>query len=394
MLRTIEAGFVCLMLAGLACADEPQPAAERLIVPSTITAGDVRAHIEFLAHPDREGRQGAGLAASADYIEEWFRTNGLTPAFGESFRQSIPSGTPEADSPPIGQNIGALIPGSDPELAGEFIMVTAHYDHLGKRRGIVYPGADDNASGVAMLLETARAIAHPSEKPRRSILFVAFDLEERLLYGSRWFAAHPPVDLRQVKLFITADLIGRSLGDLPLPYVFVMGSEASPELGSLLRRLEPPKNLKLGPLGVDIVGTRSDYASFRERQIPFLFFSTGEHADYHTPRDTPDRIDFEKCASISNVILTAATTIASSETAPVWKNRPAPNVDEIHTIEEVTSAILVTESTGQRKLSDLQRAFVEQLHSRAKFISARGRVSPEERKWIARGAQALLFSLF
>ena len=90
--------------------------------------------------------------------------------------------------------------------------MSAHYDHLGVRGGVLYPGADDNASGVAMMLEVARSLTAAPDPPRRSLMFIGFDLEEVGLFGSRYFVAHPPVPLEQVVLFITADMIGRALG--------------------------------------------------------------------------------------------------------------------------------------------------------------------------------------
>ena len=94
----------------------------------------------------------------------------------------------------------------------EWVIVAAHFDHLGVRDGVLYPGADDNASGVAMMLEVARSLVESPEKPRRSVMFVGFDLEEVGLFGSRYFVEHPPVPLDKVALFVTADMIGRSLG--------------------------------------------------------------------------------------------------------------------------------------------------------------------------------------
>src|SRR4029077_10487164 len=106
-----------------------------------------------------------------------------------------------------GANVGARLIGTDPQRRDEWIIVSAHYDHLGVRGGVLYPGADDNASGVAMMLEVARAFVQAPERPRRSVLFIGFDLEEVGLFGSRYFVEHPPVPLDRVKLFVTADMI-------------------------------------------------------------------------------------------------------------------------------------------------------------------------------------------
>ncbi len=120
--------------------------------------------------------------------------------------------------------------GPIPVLKNEWVIVSAHYDHLGVRGGVLYPGADDNASGVAMMLEVARSMAAQLDPPRRSLMFIGFDLEEIGLFGSRYFVAHPPVRLQQVVLFITADMIGRSMAGVCDDLVFVLGTENAPGL--------------------------------------------------------------------------------------------------------------------------------------------------------------------
>ena len=213
--------------------------------------------MRFLANPALRGRSGDEAVVAAHYLRRHFQKIGLRPLFpdGEYF-QFIPGRKDENGVPKVmGRNVGAWLPGSDPKLRDEFIMVTAHYDHLGARGGVVFPGADDNASGTAMMLEVAEKLAALKVRPKRSIAFVGFDLEEKMIWGSRWFAAHPPWPLEEkLKLFITADMIGRSLGDLPLPLVFVLGSEHAPELKTFLDEVGTPPNLEAARLGVDLIG--------------------------------------------------------------------------------------------------------------------------------------------
>ena len=116
------------------------------------------------------------------------------------------------------------------------MIVAAHFDHLGVRGGVLYPGADDNASGVAMMLEVARSIVRAPVPPKRSMMFIGFDLEEIGLFGSRYFVAHPPVPLEKVALFVTADMIGRSLAGVCDSHVFVLGTEKCAGLAPLDRR--------------------------------------------------------------------------------------------------------------------------------------------------------------
>ena len=392
----IFSGFCCLAAVCLH-ADQPvSPAARTISVPSLIEAQPLQKHVAFLASDDLQGRGSPeSRQSAAKYLVADFKRLQLEPLFGKSYGQEVPGVKEEDGTLPIwGINVGALLPGSDPKLKDEIIVLGVHYDHLGVRNGKIYPGADDNASSVAMMLEVARQLVANSERPKRSIAFVGFDLEEHLLWGSRWFAAHPPWDLSQVKLFITSDLLGRSLGDLPLPAVFVMGSEYGTGLTPLLQQLEPPQGLELARLGADLVGTRSDYGPFRDEKVPFLFFSTGEHPDYHTPQDTADRLDYNKLAAISNVILQVVRHSANSAQPPEWIKQPVPDLEEARTIHRITDLLQTADQSGKKPLTQLQRFLVTQTHNKTAQILLKGELSKDERLWLIRSAQALLFTVF
>ena len=377
-------------------ADRPPapPVAER-ICPLVILSEQVRPHIEYLAGPQLGGRDGEGATLASEYVAKTFRVAGLQPLFNGEFFQPIPDSVqPDGTQPVMGRNVGAIWPGSDPQLKDEVILLAAHYDHLGMRRGQLHPGADDNASGVAMLLETARCVSTLPVKPRRSIAFVGFDMEEELLYGSRWFVGHPPIPLERIKLMVTADLIGRSLGDLPLPMVFLFGSEYAPELRTRLAEVGTPSGLEVGRLGVDFIGTRSDYGPFRDQQIPFLFFSTGEHPDYHTPRDTPDRIEYDKLARISSLMAQLIVQVANSDEAPTWNPKPEPDLEEARTLERVTQVMLAEEAAGRKELTPTVRFVAGQTLAKTRYMQQRGSLTADERAWLRRSAQFLLLSAF
>lgn len=397
MARMWILGSLCFLTAVCWSAEEPAvPAAGSIPVPVVIKTDPLQKHVAYLASDDLQGRGSPeSRQLAAKYVVTEFKRLALEPLFGQSYAQEVPGVQEEDGTIPIwGINIGALLPGSDPALKDEIIVLGVHYDHLGVRNGKIYPGADDNASSVAMMLEVARQLASGAERPKRSIAFVGFDLEEHLLWGSRWFAAHPPWKLSQVKLFITSDLLGRSLGDLPLPAVFVMGSEYGTGLTPLLKHLDPPKGLELARLGADLVGTRSDYGPFRDEKVPFLFFSTGEHPDYHTPRDTPDRLNYEKLAAISNVILEVVRQSADSTTPPEWIKQPAPDLEEARTIHRITDLLQAADVSEKKPLTQLQRFLVTQTHNKTGQILRKGELTKEERVWLIRSAQALLFTVF
>src|SRR5262249_55753358 len=151
--------------------------------------------------PEFGGRRGAGGEKAAAFLVEQFRRLRLGGLFAGEYTQDIPGQEPGTR---IGRNVGAMLRGSDPALRDQWVIVSARYDHLGVRGGRLFPGADDNASGVAMMLEVARCVLQAPTPPKRSVMFIGFDLEEAGLFGSRYFVAHSPVPLDRIALFLTA----------------------------------------------------------------------------------------------------------------------------------------------------------------------------------------------
>lgn len=185
-------------------------------------------------------------------------------------------------------NVVGRLEGSDPALADEFIVVGAHYDHLGMGGPgslapdveAVHNGADDNASGTALLLELARYFGEqPDLRPARSLIFVAFSAEEMGLIGSEHFVSDPPVDLERIAAMVNFDMVGR-LKDGELQ---VFGTETAKEFDALLDSLDAASDLSLSRVG-DGYGP-SDQTSFYAREIPVLHFFTGTHSEYHRPED-------------------------------------------------------------------------------------------------------------
>jgi len=203
------------------------------------------------------------------------------------------------------QNVVALLEGNDPKLKKEFIVIGAHYDHLGfggKNSGsrtpdtiAVHNGADDNASGVASMIEIAEYLASVKKKLKRSVLFIAFDAEEEGLLGSQYFANNPLVDIKQVKAMLNFDMVGRLNPETK--ELSIGGTGTSLEWETILNTLQQKSDMKFS-YSKEGFGP-SDHANFYSIDIPVLFFSSGVHGDYHTPLDDLELINTKGQEGIS-----------------------------------------------------------------------------------------------
>jgi hypothetical protein len=352
--------------------------------------GRLEAVVRALASPEMEGRRGDGGRKAAAYLIEEFRRLRLEPVFQGQYVQEIPASQPGRIQ---GRNVGGMVRGSDPVLRDQWVIVAAHYDHLGIRGGVLYPGADDNASGVAMMLEVARSLMDTRQPQKRSIMFIGFDLEEVGLFGSRYFVAHPPVPLHQIALFITADMIGRALGGICDTHVFVLGTEHAPGLRRWIDEAAKDQPLKIGLLGSDLlVLNRSDYGPFRSRNIPFLFFSTGENPCYHSPEDKPETLNYPKLTAISQVIHRVTETVANAKEVPRWSPSPDHPLAEAVTIRDVLRQLI-----DQRKALEVGAAQMYLMNSTLRTLEAiiaRGAITPSERASVVQAARIVLLTIF
>ncbi|MGH9883625.1 MAG: M20/M25/M40 family metallo-hydrolase, partial [Pyrinomonadaceae bacterium] len=255
-------------------------------------------------------------------------------------------------------NIAGILDGSDPTLKNEAIVIGAHYDHLGRggegsraqREGEVHHGADDNASGVAGVLELARTFTNARPRPKRTIIFIAFSGEEEGLLGSNYYVNHPVVPLASTVAMINMDMIGR-LKDKKLVIGGVGTAQqwrAMIDSANLLQSMAVnaggsahagsarPSGIPMvvGANGQTVVSSDSskqflltlnedgfgpsDHSSFYAKQIPVLFFWTGTHSDYHKPSDTADKINYEDEARILVLVSHIVRDIASSDKRPTY----------------------------------------------------------------------------
>jgi aminopeptidase YwaD len=221
-------------------------------------------------------------------------------------------------------NVVALLPGHDPLLKNEYIVIGAHYDHLGlggpgsgsrqPDTTAVHNGADDNASGVAAVLELAQALAADKKQIARSLLFVAFTAEEMGTLGSKYFVENPPVPVKQIKYMINLDMVGRMKTDERSFTIGGSGTAAGME--ELLNRLAQGReySIKLNPEGYG----PSDHASFYSQDIPVLFFMAGMHEDYHTPLDDSDRLNYQGHQWLTDYVLQVVRELSRQPQAMVF----------------------------------------------------------------------------
>lgn len=225
----------------------------------------------------------------------------------------------------IGENVLGFVEGRDPELKNEVLVVSAHYDHIGKRGDNVFNGADDNGSGTSTVLEVAEAFVTAKKQgigPRRSVLFLLVSGEEKGLLGSEYYANHPVFPLENTIADINVDMVGRvddEHADNP-EYIYVIGSD---RLSTELHRINEGVNEQFTQLELDYTYNaesdpnryyyRSDHYNFAVKGIPSIFYFNGTHADYHQATDTIEKINFEKMAKIGQLVFHTAWQLANQD---------------------------------------------------------------------------------
>ncbi|MCA9248169.1 MAG: M28 family peptidase, partial [Planctomycetales bacterium] len=282
---------------------------------NSIKAADAMRHIETLADDGFEGREAGsrgGRAASGYLVSELERLGaqpgGPSGAWYQVFQGNY-------------RNLLALIPGSDKDLAQEYLLIGAHYDHVGYGTrtnsygpwGHIHNGADDNASGTSVLLELIEATAKLPIAPRRTLLFALWDGEEKGLLGSKHWAAEPTVSLDQLRLAMNLDMVGR----LRNGRVSLYGTRTS-------WGLRKAASLAARDAEVSIefdweVKSNSDHWTFYQRRIPFLMYHTGLHGDYHRPSDDVELINSEGVETIARAIFPLLIDLADTPSLPGFR---------------------------------------------------------------------------
>jgi hypothetical protein len=280
------------LVLGAGCAPQPQPVPQAAVPVAPVAAIDsvtLMRDLGVLAHDSMEGRlvgSPGGERARRFLLERYAEIDmePVVPGFGQPFTFEL------RGEQITGVNLLGMVRGT--ALPERFIVITAHYDHLGIRNGDIYVGADDNASGTAALLALADYFRR--NPPRHSIIFAALDGEEGGLRGARYFVANPPVPLESVILNVNMDMVGRNDQN----ELYVAGTHHYPQLLPFVQQVAASAEVRLIP-GHDTPNPArpsddwtmaSDHGAFHEAGIPFLYFGVEDHPDYHRPTDRVEGI--------------------------------------------------------------------------------------------------------
>lgn len=270
-----------------------------------VDRGQLMNDLRALADPALEGRgtgTPGGLKARA-WIEAQFAAIGVKPAGSSGYRQAFQAAAQDA------ANVLGLVAGTT--RGARAIVVSAHYDHLGVR-GVTYPGADDNASGIAVLLAVARQLRRTA--PRHPVLLVAFDAEELGLRGAEALVGSPLLPASTVALNVNLDMVSRNDAN----EIFASGTAHTPSLKPILEDVQRRSAVKIlfghdrpgaSRRGADDWTDDSDHGVFHKAGVPYVYFGVVDHADYHRPTDTADKVNPQFFGDVADMIVEAVLTL-------------------------------------------------------------------------------------
>jgi hypothetical protein len=329
--------FTVLLLCSLTCFSQ-----ENIKFSKTINIGDLQRHLNILASDSLEGRETGekGQKMAADYIMNHFKKIGIPPYKRDSYYQKFRVKSnrhvckcEDCDSDFIkklfgksrfvkGENVLGYIEGGD--LKEELIIITAHYDHLGKHDSLLFNGADDDGSGTVAVMEIAEAFMLAKKEgkgPRRSVLIMPVSGEEKGLLGSKYYTENPVYPLKNTVANLNIDMIGRldNFHDTA-DYVYLIGADM---LSQELHNISEQVNKKYIGLNLDYTFNaeddpnryyyRSDHYNFAKNNIPVIFYFNGIHEDYHKETDTVEKIDFKKIETITRLVFLTAWELANRD---------------------------------------------------------------------------------
>jgi Zn-dependent M28 family amino/carboxypeptidase len=300
---------------------------------NTITATDLKTHLQIIASDAMEGRQtgSVGQKKAGNYLIEQYKANTVPfPKGATDYYQRIPASFLNAIrnvNLPDSENIWAYIEGT--EKPDEVVVLSAHYDHIGIENGEIFNGADDDGSGTVALLEIAQAFAKAKKEgngPKRSLLFLHVTGEEHGLLGSSYYSENPLFPLANTIADVNIDMIGRhdEFHNDSSNYVYIIGSDY---LSSDLYNICEEANRNHVKLFLDYKYNdrtdpnrfyyRSDHYNFAKNGVPSVFLFSGVHADYHKATDDVDKIEFDALTKRTQLAFSIVWELANRENRPV-----------------------------------------------------------------------------
>ncbi|MBI3712652.1 MAG: M20/M25/M40 family metallo-hydrolase [Burkholderiales bacterium] len=341
-----------LLVSALCLSAVTQVSAQQSPAAQAISAQAMRGHMHFLASDLLEGRDtpSRGLDLAAEYIAAQFRSVGLEPVGNEGYFQTAdwnvlkkeirrrpgaaaPASVSETapETPVIVRNVVGLLRGSDPVLKDTYVLVTAHYDHIGMKSSgdgdRIFNGANDDASGTVSVIELAKAFAGMKERPKRSIVFMTFFGEEKGLVGSRFYGKHPLFAINKTVAGINIEQVGRTDDSegAQVASVGVTGFDFS-EVGAIIKQAGDASGIRVWkhPVNSDRYFGASDNQALADQGIPAHTISVAYgFPDYHGVGDEAHKIDYENMAKVDRAVALAIAQIANRDEAPKWdENNP------------------------------------------------------------------------
>ena len=331
MKKILRIGLMLALFVG--CASKKESAAGVSGYMKNITAAHLKENLTVIAADDMEGRDtgSKGQKKAGRYLIDQYQKNGIPfPKGAADYYQKVPAefmNKKHNENLPDSENIWAFIEGS--EKPDEIVVISAHYDHLGIKNGVVYNGADDDGSGTVAILEIAKAFEKAKKEghgPKRSVLVLHMTGEEHGLHGSRYYSENPLFPIKNTVADVNIDMIGRhdEFHNDSSNYIYVIGSDY---LSTDLYNICEQANTSYGHLKLDYRYNdkkdpnrfyyRSDHYNFAKNGIPSVFLFTGTHADYHQPGDDVEKIEFDALAKRTQYAFAVAWELANRKDRPV-----------------------------------------------------------------------------